>query len=230
VLRSSGLRAVACCPPNLQHARATFPYDVRTRTHRALAVRLCRAKHVALSSEGHCEVKGGKIIGGQACAGLPRWCSTLVFRSLLPRFYIAVRRTAAMLHQAFQDLHHRRVVRRRRLCSSSPATTGLHRAYLLHSGVKLHPDPTSSEMSTMEGSWALLNLRYKRGPSIPAYRTPIYGDLLHGGGGDVSSDLCCDVCFAFSFVVTRIGLDEHVSSAPVRTGLGLLLPPSMKVL
>ena len=149
----------------------------------------------------------------------------------LPRFYVAVRRPAAMLCQAFQDLHHRRVVRRRHLCSSSPATTGLHRAYFLHSGVKLHPDHSSSEMSTMEGSWALLNLRYKRGPSIPAYCTPIYGDLLHGGGGgDVSSDLCCDACFAFSFVVTHIGLDEHVSSAPVRTGLGFLLSPSLKVL
>jgi hypothetical protein len=80
----------------------------------------------------------------------------------------------------------------------------------------------------MEGSWALLNLRYKRGPSILAYRTPIYGDLLHGGGGDAASDLCCDACFAFSFVATRIGLDEHVSSAPVRTGLVFLLSPSLK--
>jgi hypothetical protein len=34
-------------------------------------------------------------------------------RPCLPRFYIAVRHPAAMLHQAFQDLHHHRVVRRR---------------------------------------------------------------------------------------------------------------------
>jgi hypothetical protein len=59
------------------------------------------------------EVKGGNLGGGLSCANPLRWCSTLASRSLLPRFYIAVRHPAAMLHQAFQDLHHHRVVRRR---------------------------------------------------------------------------------------------------------------------
>ncbi|CAN6242494.1 unnamed protein product [Urochloa humidicola] len=85
-------------------------------------------------------------------------------------------------------------------------------------------------MYSTEGSWAHLNLRFKRGPVTPAFSTPLYGGLLTGDG---VVDYCVrftDSWFISFLVFTRIGVHEYVSGVRGRCWLGSCSTPSAKVI